>query len=254
MNYNKYDDLIYINSIINIDDHLSRLKNNPLVKNYKYPTQLFSFVSDFWNLSLDSNKDIMQSNGRLEENIFHDKNSEGSNNKYKTIHNNKFKKTIRQKEKDKTKEIVREDEEIYLNEEEMFLPNSFINNKENLKNNFLFKYFNSELYDLLMNELNNVNDILHDINTSSKDEMDILGDYLQNGLLIPIIFFFKKAFALAHYLTGIELIKLYDLIIQGIQLKVYISKFKYKFWNKNNEYDNIFDDILISSYFCDIFS
>ena len=89
-------------------------------------------------------------------------NSEGSNNKYKTIHNNNLKKMIRQKTKHKIKEIVREDEEIYLNEEELFLPHSFINIKENLKKNFLFKYFNSELYELLMNELNNLNDILCD--------------------------------------------------------------------------------------------
>ena len=78
MNYNKESSFIYINSIINNEDNLSILKNNPLVNNYKYPTKLLSFVKDFWNLSMKSkvNKIINDRITNLPIQLFNQKSDE----------------------------------------------------------------------------------------------------------------------------------------------------------------------------------
>ena len=50
MNYNKDNNLIYVNSIINNEDNLKILKLSPLINNLKYPTKILSYSKDFWNL------------------------------------------------------------------------------------------------------------------------------------------------------------------------------------------------------------
>ena len=106
------------------------------------------------------------------------------------------------------------------------------------------KCFDSEFYDLLINELSRVNDRLNEVNIASNEEMKTLGEYFQNGLLIPIIYFLKKSFAMVHNLTGIELIKIHDLVIKTINLKITISEFNYNFWNDENDCVNNFGDDL----------
>ena len=258
MNYRKDNNYIYINSIINDEDTLSIIKNNPLINNYKYPTKLLSFEKDFWSLSIKSifSKKLME---KLNKDKLEIKNTDSSNeslssSSIESSNKNNFDKDKRkrfsifnEKTKDKIKE-VKEDEEINSNDKRNILRNSGSSNENKLKTKKVFKCFDIEFYDLLINELNNVNDILHDLNTSSNDDMEILGDYFQNGLLIPIIFFFKKSFALAHYFTGTELTKLYDLAIKSIYLKITISEFKYNFWKDNNNNESNFEDDLFSTH------
>ena len=208
MNYNKESSFIYINSIINNEDNLSILKNNPLVNNYKYPTKLLSYVKDFWNLSMKSkvNKIINDRNTNLPMQLFNQKSDEEKedsddeddsdsddsssiNSEETKNENNKIK--IR---------VIKPDEEISSTN----IKNKVLKNKENVINNDKdnIKCFDNNVYDLLINELDNVNDILNNVNTSSVDEMQALGEYFQNGLLIPIIYFFKKSFAVSHNLKG----------------------------------------------------
>ena len=245
MNYNKESSFIYINSIINNEDNLSILKNNPLVNNYKYPTKLLSFVKDFWNLSMKSkvNKIINDRNTNLPMQLFNQKSDEEKedsddeddsdsddsssiNSEETKNENNKIK--IR---------VIKPDEEISSTN----IKNKVLKNKENVINNDKdnIKCFDNNVYDLLINELDNVNYILNDVNTSSVDEMQALGEYFQNGLLIPIIYFFKKSFAVSH-----------DLAIKSINLKITISEFKYNFWERKNSLndDNNFDDDIFSSH------
>ena len=44
-------DLYYTNAIINSEDKLSSIKNNPLISNFHYPTMLLSFHRDLFNIS-----------------------------------------------------------------------------------------------------------------------------------------------------------------------------------------------------------
>ena len=261
MNYNKDSNLIYVNSIINNEDNLSILKLNPLVNNFKYPTKFLSYVKDFWNLSLRSSVhlNIINNNIKLPENLFKNKKSEEESSssssssfdsssfdseKLKSeFENNDEKEKYNSKINTKVKK-VEEDRELATRD----IKNAFANNRANLNQKDNIKCFDSETYDLLINELSNVDDILSDINTSSMDEMQSLGEYFQNGLLIPIIFFFKKTFSVAHNLKGNELVKLYDLVDKAITLKITISEFKYNFWDDKNNYDNNFNEDLFSTY------
>jgi len=262
MNYKKDNNYIYVNSIINNEDTLSILKNNPLVNNYKYPTKLISFAKDFWNLSIKPIYDKKIFEELKEEKSEYNNSIESSNesdnssvsesisinyDKYKTKRISIFSK----KTKDRIKEVKEDEDEITSNDNRNFIHNSN-SNKENINKKNLVKCFDIEFYDLLINELNNINDILSNVNTSSNDDMEALGDYFQSGLLIPIIFFFKKYFSLANYLTGTEFIKLYDLAIKSIYLKITISELKYNFFNDNNKNVNNFEDDLFSTHMLNI--
>ena len=255
MNYNSESNFIYVNSIINNEDNLNILKISPLINNFKYPTKLLSYSKDFWNLSIKSkvNKNIVQSSTRLAEALLNVKNTENeeesessSENPSSSSPNNSVKKKESLFKTSKLKEI-KPDEEV-TSRDLKTCKNSYISNNENIFQKEFVKCFDINVYDLLINELSNVNDILSEVNTSSLDEMQTLGEYFQNGLLIPIIFFFKKSFALAHNLTGSELVKLYDLVTQTINLKITISEFKYNFWDDKNNFRNNFEEDLFCTH------
>ena len=259
MNYNKDSKLIYVYSIINNEDNLKILKISPLINNFKYPTKLLSYSKDFWNLSIKSkvNNYIYQSNSRLGDDILEEKTSikeeEEDSQIFTSSNINKKNEERKSKNTINIKNLNLKENEEKNNEEDMYkelktLKNSFIQKKNNIKNEGI-KCFDSIVYDLLINELNSVNDILSDINTSSIDEMQTLGEYFQSGLLIPIIFFFKKTLALAHNLTGEELVKLYELLVQTITLKITISEYKYNFWDdSNNNFGSNFEDDLFCTH------
>ena len=267
MNYNKDCNLIYINSIINNEDNLSILKLNPLVNNFKYPTKFFSYVKDFWNLSLRSkvHLNITNNNNKISENLFcikksKEEDSERSSSSSSSFDSSSFDseqlKSGNENKEEKGKiisklntyntkvKMIEQDKELETRD----IKNSYTKNRPNLNQKDNIKCFDSEIYDLLINELSNVEDILTDINTSSTEEMQFLGEYFQNGLLIPIIYFFKKHFTVAHNLKGSELFKLYDLAVQTINLKITISEFKYNFWDDKNNNDNSFNEDLFSTY------
>ena len=255
MNYNSESNFIYVNSIINNEDNLNILKISPLINNFKYPTKLLSYSKDFWNLSIKSkvNKNIVQSSTRLAEALLNVKNTENEEESESSSEspsscspNNSVKKKESLFKTSKLKEI-KPDEEV-TSRDIKTCKNSYISNNENIFQKEFVKCFDINVYDLLINELSNVNDILSEVNTSSLDEMQTLGEYFQNGLLIPIIFFFKKSFALAHNLTGSELVKLYDLVTQTINLKITISEFKYNFWDDKNNFRNNFEEDLFCTH------
>ena len=250
MNYNKDSNYIYVKSIINNEDLLSILKNNPLVNNYKYPTKLLSFAKDFWKLSIDSkaNKNINQIDIKISDNLLNNNESEDDDyesNESSSFNSEEYNIDNKDSKNSKVKE-VEPDEEVDFKE----IKNENNDNKGKVIKKEYDKCFDTNIYDLLINELENVSDIVSDIKSSSIDEMQTLGEYFQNGLLIPIIFFLKKSFAIAHNLKGTELVKLYDLTIQAINLKITISEFKYNFWDdkNNNNYENNFDDDLFCTH------
>ena len=256
MNYNQDTNNIYINSIINNEDNLSIIKMNPLVNNYKYPTKLFSYIKDFWNLSKKSKfyQNINQINKGLPSELFNKKNTEedeeSEDSSSRSIESDKKKEKSQEYKDSSVKDInskvneVRPDEEL---EYKQIKTANFDYKENNFNNqNAAVKCFDTYIYDLLINELNNVPEIIGEINTSSADEMQTLGEYYQHGLLIPIIFFLKKSYAVAHNFKGIELIKLYDLVVQTINLKITISELKYNFWDNKKAYnyeDNFENDL-----------
>ncbi len=72
--------------------------------------------------------------------------------------------------------------------------------------------------------------------------METLKNYLENGLLIPIIYFLRRCFAFAHNFSGKEMIKLYKLIIECCNLRLYISDFKYDFWKEFLDRQSLYEE------------
>ena len=99
--------------------------------------------------------------------------------------------------------------------------------------NILEDGFNEKFYNIINYELDNSINLIKKIKINNHEKMEYIRNYIENGLLIPIIFYFKKVFTLANYFTGKEMIKLYSLVKKCLKFKIYISKFKQNFWKPN---------------------
>ena len=104
--------------------------------------------------------------------------------------------------------------------------------------------FDYKIYDVLNYEIKNISNILKHVKNYGE-----ITDYFQNGILIPLIYFIKKCFYIAHYFTGKEMLDLYNLIFMGISIKKFISNFNLDFWSdeemlieeKNKEIEEKFE-------------
>jgi hypothetical protein len=101
------------------------------------------------------------------------------------------------------------------------------------ENNLLEEAFNPKFYYIINYELDNVKRNIENIKLNSPEKIEYLRNYFENGLLIPIIFYFKKVFTFAHLLSGEEMKKLFFLVEKTIKLKSLISEFKIDFWHNN---------------------
>ena len=113
------------------------------------------------------------------------------------------------------------------------------NNKEKFyykckEKNILEKAFNEKLYYIINYEIDNIKIKLQNINLKLPDRIEYVRNYIENGLLIPIIFYFKKVFTLIHLFNGEEMIKIFSLVKKSINLKQYISELKVDFWKKDS--------------------
>ena len=163
--------------------------------------------------------------------------------------------------KDKKKNNNNADDENEDNED-LYENNKSLKSDSSKK--ILIPVFDIETYDVLMNELQNLNEIIADIKVYEENEMQSLSNYFENGLLIPIIFFLKKSFVFGHCFSGKEMLKLYELIIESCNLKLFISEYKHNFWeeaidtefNENNNFteENIDENDNNNSYYDKIFN
>ena len=101
------------------------------------------------------------------------------------------------------------------------------------ENNILEKAFNEKFYYIINYEIDNIKTKLQNINLEQPDRIEYVRNYIENGLLIPIIFYFKKIFTLIHLFNGEEMIKIFSLVNKSIKLKQYISELKVDFWNNS---------------------
>ena len=106
--------------------------------------------------------------------------------------------------------------------------------------NILEEGFNEKFYWIINYELDNTKKNIENIKLSNPDKIEYVRNYIENGLLIPLIFYFKKIFTLIHFLNGEEMLKIFSLIVKTLQFKIYISEFNIDFWEKgkNSNYDN----------------
>ena len=272
LSYNKISNKIYTNSIISIEDNLVLLKTNPLITNFRYPTRLLSYFKDFVNLSVrteynEQGKSFSESktSSDINSNALSfkvNKNKEIKLNppKNNAIHINtqiQEEKSGLESEKEEKKEIGIEEESESNEEEEKENGDKKQNKDEdndkrtsnsNSSKKILKPVFDNDTYDVLLSELINLKDIISDVKVYDEDEMESLRNYFENGLLIPIIYFLKKAFVFSHCFSGKEMLKIYELIIESCNLRLHIAEYKHNFWDEE-ELDN--DELKEDNFFSD---
>ena len=133
--------------------------------------------------------------------------------------------------------VLNEECDININELEKIIEIMNQNSIENFylkckEKNILEKAFNEKLYYIINYEIDNLKIKLQNINLKLPDKIEYVRNYIENGLLIPIIFYFKKIFTLIHLFNGEEMIKIFSLVKKSIKLKQYISELKVDFWKK----------------------
>ena len=271
LSYNKNSNNIYTNSIISIEDNLVLLKTNPLITNFRYPTRLLSYFKDFVNLSAKSEYQEQEGKSFSESDITSDIKSRDLSFKVsmkainkETVRYNKMNINMGVKEEQSNLEHSEEkrpsssDEESKNSEKEnnekeengeKTNENGKKSSHSNTYKKVLKPVFDNDTYDVILNELINLKDIIGDIKVYEEDEMKSLRNYFENGLLLTIIYFLKKAFVFAHCYSGKEMLKIYELIIESCNLRLHIAEYKHNFWEEDSS-DN--DADIKSEYFsCD---
>ena len=98
--------------------------------------------------------------------------------------------------------------------------------------------FCQKFYQIINYELDNIKENIENIKLNNPDKIESIRNYIENGLLIPIISYFKKIFTYIHHFSGEEMINLFSLIQKTINLKLFISEFKIDFWHYNQKDKN----------------
>ena len=98
--------------------------------------------------------------------------------------------------------------------------------------------FNEKFYSVINNELNNSKNLIKNIKLNTSDKIEYVKNYIENGILIPIISYFKKIFTLVSSLSGEEMIKLYSLVEKCLNFKIYLFHLKSGFWKLNSDEDS----------------
>ena len=94
--------------------------------------------------------------------------------------------------------------------------------------------FNEKFYYIINYELDNFRKYVENIKLNSSEKIEYVRNYIENGVLIPLIFYFKKIFTLVHLFTGNQMIDLFNLVEKSLNLKLFISEFKINFWKNNS--------------------
>ena len=108
--------------------------------------------------------------------------------------------------------------------------------------NILEEAFNNKFYDIINYELDNIKKFIENIKLDNPVKIEYIRNYIENGVLIPTIFYFKKIFNLIHFFTGNEMIKIFSLLKKSINLKLFISTFNIDFWKNDNQNENLEND------------
>ena len=146
--------------------------------------------------------------------------------------NNKFEKPndINSDDLDDLMEIIKDN-----NNDAFYLKCKHIDILENV--------FNEDYYNIINDEIDNCKTHIKNIKLNSQEKIGCVKNYIENGLLIPLIFYFKKVFTLVHLFTGKEMIKLYLLIEKSLSFKLYLFDLKNEIWENCLNKENIDKDI-----------
>ena len=105
-----------------------------------------------------------------------------------------------------------------------------------LKNAETKKIFDEDIYNILMHEMISLQTYIEKIKSSNNaEDIEIMQNYFENAIIIPVICFLKKNFCFANLLTGEEVLNLYDMIAAFLQVKLTLISMRKNFWNEESE-------------------
>ena len=109
------------------------------------------------------------------------------------------------------------------------------NNNELLYNkikemNLFEDAFNNKFYNIINKELEEA--LNKDWKLTDDTKIIIFKNYIENGILIPIIFYFKKVMIMIDSFSGNEMIKLFSLLSKCLKLKLFLYK-NNNIWKKS---------------------
>ena len=209
-NENNHDNIFYNNgkTIINIDDIFKNDKNNKKEKDE-------SIIRSSFNIKTKDDNLLSNLYGTLLYNHLKKR------KRLSVVMQNRSKKILQNTAID-----IEGDEEIPINEDDLKLlkeiikinNNEFLFHKSN-KLNLLEDIFNRKFYYIIFNEIDK---FLQENEKLKNEKMNSIRNYIENGLLIPVIFYFKKIFIMINTFSGNEMIKLFSLLEKCLKLKIYI--------------------------------
>ena len=88
--------------------------------------------------------------------------------------------------------------------------------------------FNRRFYYIINNELDDI--LQKDWKLNNIKVINSFRNYIENGILIPIIYYFKKIMIMVDSFTGYEMIQLFSLLEKCLKLKIYLYENHY-IWN-----------------------
>ena len=138
------------------------------------------------------------------------------------------------------KEIIL-NEESDISSEELENLMKVINEKDNerfyyecKKMDILEGAFNETFFEIINYELDSVKKNIENIKLNNQEKIEYVRNYIENGILIPLIFYFKKIFTLVHLFSGEEMKYLFVLVKKAIDFKIFISEFDINFWQNTS--------------------
>ena len=111
---------------------------------------------------------------------------------------------------------------------------------------FLEDIFNIRFYNIINKEFDEVLQKKWKLNDDNK--ISSFKNYIENGLLIPVIFYFKKIIIMIHILTGIEMIQLFSLLEKCLRLKIFLYENYNNIWINNENEEKEENSFLFTEY------
>ena len=125
------------------------------------------------------------------------------------------------------------------------------NNNELLYNkikemNLFEDAFNNRFYNIINKELEET--LGKDWKLNGETKINLFKNYIENGILIPIIFYFKKVMIMINLFSGNEMIKLFSLLKKCLKLKLFLYK-NNNIWKQAKDLEEKEDNSILLEHF-----
>ena len=216
----------------NTPHHNSNIDNDTVYQNVKFSNYLEN-EHKINHISISTNTEVYRNKSSKLIPIIPREKKKIMNN-YLFYEENMVEKEIDKKDVKLLKDIIKEN-----NNQKLFYKSKELNILEDAFNRKFFYIINKEIDDIFQKNWKLDNDEI----------LNSFRNYIENGILIPVIFYFKKIMIMVEAFTGYEMILLFSLFEKCLKLKIYLYENK-NIWMKEKKSNNKF--ILFQK--CNIFN